>query len=105
MLNDILVRSSQRATGIFGSGKLINDHSIVSLHSCWHGLVSLGNLQKMSSVIDMSHESWKNVTDPHRVSQLTTSCLCDHRVTVLEVAGVSAVECVPLLSENRILCC
>lgn len=53
----------------------------------------------------MSHENGKNVTEPHRVSQLTTSCLCDHRVTVLEVVGVSAVECVPLLLENRILFC
>lgn len=68
-------------------------------------LVSLSNPQKWSSATDMSHESWKNVTEPRSVSQLTTSCLCDHRVTVLEVVGVSAVECVPLLLENRILFC
>lgn len=50
----------------------------------------------------MSHEICKNVTEPLRVSQLTTSCVCDHRVTVLrEAVSVSAAECVLLLAENR----
>lgn len=52
-------------------------------------LVSLGNLQKMSSVIDMSHESWKNVIHtelvswPHPVSVITESQYLRLRVCLL----------------------
>lgn len=50
----------------------------------------------------MSHEICKNVTECSESSQLTTSCVCDHRVTVLrEAVSVSEAECVLLLAENR----
>lgn len=91
--------TAESMTGISGSDEMADYHLIASLHSRWRGLCHLAFLRNGVVWIGMSHEIWKNVTEPHRVSQLTTSC--DHRVTVLEGASESAAECVPLFVREQ----
>lgn len=93
--------TAESMTGISGSDEMGDYHLIASLHSRWCGLCHLSFLRNGVVWIGMSHEIWKNVTEPHKVGQLTTSCVCDHRVTVPEGASEAAAECVPLFVREQ----